>query len=89
MRSVTSRYEVPQRLKPMIAPLASLASDTDRIKLGTGIMQINARTPATTSMTASTMARLSHDRFCPGLGVGGSQFVEGLQGPSFANLLCR
>jgi alkanesulfonate monooxygenase SsuD/methylene tetrahydromethanopterin reductase-like flavin-dependent oxidoreductase (luciferase family) len=45
-----------------IAPLAYLAPLTERIRLGTGIMQINARTPATTAMTALTMARLTNDR---------------------------
>ena len=46
-----------------IAPLAYLAARTDRIKLGTGIMQISARTPSMTAMTALTMAALSNDRF--------------------------
>ena len=72
-----------------IAPLAYLAAVTEQIKLGTGLMQINARTPVTTAMTALTMARLSHDRFCLGLGVSGPQVVEGLHGQPFANPLGR
>ncbi len=72
-----------------IAPLAYLAPLTERVRLGTGIMQINARTPATTAMTALTMARLTNDRFCLGLGVSGPQVVEGLHGASFAKPLAR
>lgn len=72
-----------------IAPLAYLAPLTERIRLGTGIMQISARTPATTAMTALTMARLSNDRFCLGLGVSGPQVVEGLHGEEFARPLAR
>lgn len=72
-----------------IAPLAYLAPITKRIKLGTGIMQISARTPATTAMTALTMGRLSDNRFCLGLGVSGPQVVEGLHGEAFAQPLAR
>lgn len=66
-----------------IAPLAYLAPLTERIRLGTGIMQISARTPAMTAMTALTMSRLTNGRFCLGLGVSGPQVVEGLHGDSF------
>ena len=72
-----------------IAPLAYLAPLTERIKLGTGIMQISARTPSMTAMTALTMARLTNDRFCLGLGVSGPQVVEGLHGAAFAHPLGR
>lgn len=72
-----------------IAPLAYLAPLTERIRLGTGIMQISARTPAMAAMTALTMARLTNDRFCLGLGVSGPQVVEGLHGDSFARPLAR
>ncbi len=72
-----------------IAPLAYLAPLTERIKLGTGIMQISARTPAMTAMTALTMARLTNDRFCLGLGVSGPQVVEGLHGDAFAKPVGR
>src|SRR5579864_9574454 len=47
-----------------IAPLAYLAARTSRIRLGTGIMQISARVPAMTAMTALTMAAISNDRPC-------------------------
>ena len=72
-----------------IAPLAYLAPLTNRIKLGTGIMQISARTPATTAMTALTMDRLTDGRFCLGLGVSGPQVVEGLHGEDFSHSLSR
>ena len=70
-----------------IAPLAYLAPLTRKIRLGTGIMQVAARTPAMTAMTALTMNRLTEGRFCLGLGVSGPQVVEGLHGASFANPL--
>jgi F420-dependent oxidoreductase-like protein len=72
-----------------IAPLAYLAAVTERIQLGTGIMQITARAPSMTAMTALSMARLTDDRFCLGLGVSGPQVVEGLHGASFAKPLSR
>ncbi|MFT7598253.1 MAG: F420-dependent oxidoreductase-like protein [Acidimicrobiales bacterium] len=72
-----------------IAPLAYLAAVTDNIKLGTGIMQISARVPAMTAMTSLTMAMISNDRFCLGLGVSGPQVVEGLHGAAFAKPLGR
>ena len=58
-----------------ISPLAYLAAKTDRIKLGTGILQISARTPSMTAMTALTLASLSNDRFILGLGASGPQVV--------------
>lgn len=72
-----------------IAPLAFVAARTNRIRLGTGIMQISARTPSMTAMTALTMAAISGDRFILGLGVSGPQVVEGLQGRPFAGPLTR
>lgn len=72
-----------------IAPLAYLAAVTDNIQLGTGIIQISARVPAMTAMTAATMALVSGDRFVLGLGVSGPQVVEGLHGASFAQPLSR
>ena len=67
-----------------VAPLAYLAARTTTLRLGTGIMQISARTPSMTAMTALTLATLSRDRFLLGLGASGPQVVEGLQGQSFA-----
>jgi len=72
-----------------IAPLAYLAARTQRLKLGTGIMQISARAPSMTAMTAMTMASISDDRFILGLGASGPQVVEGLHGVSFARPMSR
>jgi alkanesulfonate monooxygenase SsuD/methylene tetrahydromethanopterin reductase-like flavin-dependent oxidoreductase (luciferase family) len=51
-----------------IVPLAYLASQTSTMKLGTGIMQVCARTPASTAMTALAMDTVSDGRFILGLG---------------------
>jgi F420-dependent oxidoreductase-like protein len=72
-----------------IAPLAFLAARTERIRLGTGIMQISARAPAMTAMTALTMAAISNDRFILGLGVSGPQVVEGLHNHPYKGPLTR
>ena len=72
-----------------VAPLAYLGARTQRMKLGTGIMQISARTPSMTAMTALTMAAITQGRFLLGLGASGPQVVEGLQGKPFAQPLRR
>ena len=64
-----------------ISPLAYLAGKTERIKLGTAIMQLSARTPANAAMTAATIDALAGgDRFIAGIGVSGPQIVEGWYG---------
>jgi len=64
-----------------ITPLAYLAAVTSRIKLGTAIMQLAARTPANCAMTAATLDALAGgDRFLAGIGVSGPQIVEGWYG---------
>lgn len=72
-----------------VSSLAYLAAVTDNIRLGSGIMQISARTPAMTAMTALSMSQISNDRFLLGLGVSGPQVVEGLHGEAFAKPLGR
>ena len=72
-----------------VVPLAYLAGVTERIRLGSGIMQISARVPSMTAMTALTLATVSGNRFVLGLGVSGPQVVEGLQGVPFAEPLQR
>ena len=72
-----------------VAPLAYLAARTQKLVLGTGIMQISARAPSMTAMTALTMATISNDRFLLGLGASGPQVVEGLQGRPFAQPITR
>ena len=61
-----------------VTPLAFLAGQTKRINLGTGIMQLAARTPANAAMCAATVDALAGGgRFVAGLGVSGPQIVEG------------
>lgn len=72
-----------------VVPLAYLAAVTDRIQLGSGIMQISARVPSMTAMTALTLATVSGNRFTLGLGASGPQVVEGLNGLPFAKPLQR
>jgi F420-dependent oxidoreductase-like protein len=64
-------------------PLAFVAATTTRLKLGTGIAQIWARTPGATAMTALTLQQLSGGRLMLGLGVSGPQVVEGWHGVAF------
>jgi F420-dependent oxidoreductase-like protein len=59
---------------------AWIAAHTERIHVGTAVMQIAARTPAATAMTAITLDHLSGGRFRLGLGVSGPQVVEGWHG---------
>ena len=64
-----------------VTPLAYLAALTQRIKLGTGIMQLAARTPANAAMSAATVdAMAGGGRFIAGIGVSGPQIVEGWYG---------
>jgi F420-dependent oxidoreductase-like protein len=63
-----------------VSVLGWLAARTDRIKLGSAIMQIPGRTPANTAMTAATLDLLSGGRFLLGLGTSGPQVVEGWHG---------
>jgi len=72
-----------------VTPLAYLAALTKRIKLATGIMQIPARTPAMTAMTAMTLDALSGGRFMLGLGLSGPQVVEGWHGVPYGNPSAR
>ncbi len=72
-----------------VTSLAYLAGHTSRIKLGTGIMQISARTPSMTAMSALALHDLSEGRFVLGLGTSGPQVVEGLQGVAFRAPLTR
>jgi F420-dependent oxidoreductase-like protein len=72
-----------------VAPLAFVAARTSRIRLGTGIMQISARVPATTAATALTLDAITGGRFILGLGASGPQVVEGLHGRPFAQPMRR
>ena len=63
-----------------VGVLGWLAARTERIRLGSAIMQIPGRTPANTAMTAATLDLLSGGRFLLGLGTSGPQVVEGWHG---------
>jgi F420-dependent oxidoreductase-like protein len=69
--------------------LAWIAGQTGRIDVGAAVMQIPARTPAATGMTAATIDALSGGRFRLGLGVSGPQVSEGWHGVRFAQPLAR
>jgi F420-dependent oxidoreductase-like protein len=72
-----------------VTPIAYLAAKTERIKLGSGIIQISTRTPAMIAMTALTLDVLSQGRFVLGLGTSGPQVIEGLHGLPYAGALSR
>ncbi|GII22511.1 LLM class F420-dependent oxidoreductase [Planosporangium mesophilum] len=69
--------------------LAWFAGQTSRIELGSAILQIPARTPAMTAMTAATLDTISGGRFRLGLGVSGPQVSEGWHGVRFGRPLER
>src|SRR5262245_8844968 len=69
--------------------LAWLGAHTQRVKLGTSIVQISARTPASTAMHVLTLDHLSKGRVILGLGVSGPQVVEGWYGQPFDKPLAR
>jgi F420-dependent oxidoreductase-like protein len=73
----------------VVSPLCWIGANTERIKLGTGLMQISARTPASAAMTAATIDHLSGGRLILGLGVSGPQVVEGWYGQPFPKPLAR
>ena len=72
-----------------ISPLAWWGAATTKLRLGTNLIQISARTPTATAMAAVTMDHLSGGRFCLGLGVSGPQVVEGWYGQRFNRPLAR
>ncbi|BCJ77391.1 LLM class F420-dependent oxidoreductase [Catellatospora sp. IY07-71] len=69
--------------------LSWIAAQTERIDIGSAVMQIPGRTPAATAMTAATLDTLSGGRFRLGLGVSGPQVSEGWHGVRFAKPLAR
>jgi F420-dependent oxidoreductase-like protein len=72
-----------------LTPLAWWGASTERLKLGSAIVQMSARQPAATAMAAMTLDYLSGGRFILGLGVSGPQVVEGWYGMPFAKPLAR
>jgi len=71
----------------VVSMLAWYGALTERIRLGSGIMQMPARTPAMTAMTAVTLSELSGGRFVLGLGMSGPQVVEGWHGRPYGKPL--
>ncbi|MGI8994718.1 MAG: LLM class F420-dependent oxidoreductase [Nocardioidaceae bacterium] len=72
-----------------VSVLSYLAATTEHIDVGAAVLQIPARTPAMTAMTAASLDLLSRGRFRLGLGVSGPQVSEGWHGVRFAKPLTR
>jgi F420-dependent oxidoreductase-like protein len=72
-----------------VTPTAWVLAQTQRIKAGTAIMQMPARSPAITAMTAATLAQLSGGRFILGVGPSGAQVAEGWHGVPYGKPLAR
>jgi F420-dependent oxidoreductase-like protein len=72
-----------------ITPAAWILANTTKIKVGTAIMQMPARTPAMAAMTAMTLAQLSGNRFIVGVGASGPQVVEGWHGVAYGRPVTR
>lgn len=72
-----------------VSPAAWILANTQKIRVGTAIMQMSARTPAMAAMTAMTLAQLSEQRFMLGIGASGPQVVEGWHGVPYGRPLLR
>ena len=72
-----------------VTPAAWMLANTETIKVGTAIMQMPARSPACTAMTAMTLNQLSKGRFILGLGPSGPQVIEGWHGVAYGRPLTR
>ena len=72
-----------------VSPVAWVLARTSRIKGGTSIMQMPARTPACAAMTAMTLQAMSGNRFLCGIGPSGPQVVEGWHGVAFGKPIGR
>ncbi|MBE9540337.1 MAG: LLM class flavin-dependent oxidoreductase, partial [Proteobacteria bacterium] len=70
-------------------PLAWIGAQTSKIRLGTSVVQLSARTPAACAMAALTLDHLSGGRMILGLGVSGPQVVEGWYGQPYTKPLTR
>ena len=72
-----------------VTPLTWIAAHTEKINVGPAIMQMPARSPAMTAMTAATLDGMSGGRFLLGLGLSGPQVAEGWYGQAFPKPLAR
>ena len=73
----------------VFTPLSWIGAHTNRLRLGTAVAQLSARTPTATAMAALTLYHLSKGLMILGLGVSGPQVVEGWYGQPFAKPLSR
>ena len=72
-----------------VTPATWMLANTTKIKVGTAIMQMPARSPAMAAMTAMTLAQLSNNRFIVGLGASGPQVIEGWHGAPYGRPVTR
>ncbi|MEE1554635.1 MAG: LLM class flavin-dependent oxidoreductase, partial [Alphaproteobacteria bacterium] len=72
-----------------ISTASWILAQTSKIKVGTGIIQMSARTPALAAMTAMSLQHLSNDRFILGIGPSGPQVIEGWHGMPYGRPLTR
>ena len=72
-----------------VTPIAWVLARTTKIKAGTGIMQMQARTPTCAAMTAQTLQLMSGNRFLCGVGPSGPQVIEGWHGQPYGKPLAR
>ena len=72
-----------------VTPAAWILAQTEKMKVGTAIMQMPARSPAMAAMTAMSLAELSGGRFICGLGASGPQVVEGWHGVAYGKPVTR
>ena len=72
-----------------LTPLAYLASITERVRLGSGVVQLGARTPAMLAMSALALQKMSEGRFILGIGTSGPQVMEGWHGVRFDKPVTR
>src|SRR5262245_35547259 len=72
-----------------VTPTAWVLARTTRIKAGSGILQMQARTPACAAMTAMTLQALSNNRYLLGVGSSGPQVIEGWHGAPFTKPIAR
>jgi len=72
-----------------VSVLAWLAAQTERIRLGSAILQMPGRSAAMTAMTVATLDQLSGGRLVLGIGTSGPQVAEGWHGQRFAHQLQR
>jgi len=72
-----------------VTPATWILASTTKIKVGTAIMQMPARTPTMAAMTAMTLAQLSNDRFIVGIGASGPQVIEGWHGVAYGRPVTR